>query len=104
MTTNFINKDALVAEINALLNDKFQCNSYDEETGFQNALFLVKKFIDTLKVKDIYLDKVLSLDEYKKFFEEYPYLIDEDWGFNETWLCAKYFFELGFNAGKENKI
>lgn len=100
---HLIDKDKVVAEINALLDDKFQCNSYDEETGFQNALFLVKKFIDTLKVKDIYLDKVLSFDEYKKFFEEYPDLVDEDLGFVETWLCAKYFFELGFNAGKENK-
>ena len=51
---HLIDKDETIAEINALLDDKFQYNSYDEETGFQNALFLVKKFIDTLEVKDPY--------------------------------------------------
>ena len=48
----YIDKDDLVAEINALLDDEFRCDSYDESTGFQNALTLIKKFIDTLEVKE----------------------------------------------------
>ena len=53
----YIPKSALVEEINTLLDDEFRCNSYDEATGFQNALTLIKKFIDTLEVKEIDVEK-----------------------------------------------
>ena len=60
----YIDKSALVAEINALLDDEFKCNSYDEATGFQNALTLVKKFIDTLEVKEVDFDVLGTLAEH----------------------------------------
>lgn len=50
--THYIDKDAIVAEIEKLLNDEFQCSSYDEATGFQNALNLIKSFINTLEAKE----------------------------------------------------
>lgn len=53
---NLIDKDVLVAEIEKLLDDKYQCSSYDEATGFQHALGLIKSFINTLEVKEINLD------------------------------------------------
>ena len=40
------------------------------------------------------IKKELSYEDYIKFFEEYPNFPD-DWGFDEAWIFAKHFFELG---------
>ena len=85
----YIDKDALVAKINALLDDEFQCNSYDEATGFQNALTLIEKFIDTLEVKEVDLDTDFGVS-----WGEYC-----DCGGNiNDYEVAKHFFELGLRS------
>ena len=56
----YINKDAIVAEIERLENDEFLCDSYDVATGFQSALRMVQEFIDTLEVKEVDLEKELN--------------------------------------------
>ena len=58
-------------------------------------------FIDVLEVKEKDLDKEFSYKDYIRFFEEHPNLSD-DWGFEETWIFAKYFFELGLKAQHDN--
>ena len=52
--TQYIDKSALVAEIERLENDEFLCDSYDVATGFQSALRMVQEFIDTLEVKEVH--------------------------------------------------
>ena len=52
--TQYIDKDTLVAEIERISNEfEYLCNSYDEGTGFQHALTLVKESLDTLEVKEV---------------------------------------------------
>ena len=49
------------------------------------------------------LKKELSYDDYAGFFKEHPNFPD-DWGFDEAWVFAKYFFELGMaTSNKEQK-
>lgn len=87
----YILKSALIAEIEKLLNDEFQCSSYDEATGFQKDLNLIKSFINTLEVKEVELDKELST------YLEVVKATDEDIDFVDF---AKHFFELGIKAQK----
>ena len=89
----YIDKSAVVAKIDELSNDKFQCSSYDEATGFQNALKLVKDFIDTLEVKEVDIEK--ETENYLSTYwpeekELHPFLGH----------MAKHFFELGLKAQK----
>jgi hypothetical protein len=58
------------------------------------AINLIKDFLDTLEVKEVDLNKELSYEDYIGFFKEHPNFTD-DWGFDEAWVFAKYFFELG---------
>jgi len=99
-----IDKDALVAEIDNLENTYKKCptrNSYEEGLkvgrliGYEDALYK----INTLEVKEVDLNKELSLEDYKSFFKKHPDLSD-DWGFDEAWMFAKYFYELGLKAQK----
>ena len=70
----YIDKDALVAEIERLENDEFLCDSYDEATGFQSALRVVQEFIDTLEVKEIN-----STDAFNEKAEDYLNSLLYDW-------------------------
>ena len=56
-------------------------------------------FLDTLEVKVVDLDIELSYEDYIGFFNEHPNF-PNDWGFDEAWIFAKYFYELGLNAMK----
>ena len=58
---HLIDKDALIAEIKKLFDDEYQCSSYDEATGFQHALGLIKSFIATLEVKEVDFEKESEL-------------------------------------------
>ena len=106
-----IDKDALVAEIEKLMDelyDKLPNASKVENgtitaseicnTGKYTALESFKKYIDTLEVKEVDLNKEIknvqrkykTIDEY----EDYPctmYANDIEW-------IAKHFFELGLIA------
>lgn len=67
--------------------------------GGYSGLNLAKdpRYKENLEMKEVDLDKELSYEDYKGFFEKYPNLSD-DWGFEEAWTFAQYFFELGLNA------
>ena len=105
--THLIDKDALVTEILKKLADILACKkdaSTPEErialADMQNLCKDILSFLDTLEVKEIDLEKELSYEDYTNFFKEHPDL-DRDWGFDECWVFAKYFFELG--AAKPQK-
>ena len=59
---------------------------------------------DTLEVKEVDLKKELDYDDYMNFFEEHPNYSNGDWGFDECWVFAKYFFELGLKAKENLKV
>ena len=87
--TQYINKDALVAEINRVIK------SYDptnEITSGRYTLVRLRNFIDTLEVKGVDLEKELDsmITPELKFHKALPSLFD----------IAKHFFELGLNISK----
>jgi len=113
---NLINKDALATEIEKRLNYRIESlkaindstywkkeQSKDEFNksltrcafnAVKNELFELKCFIDTLEVKEVDLDKMLTEFIGRYAYEnggEYPSTID----------IAKHFFELGLEAHKK---
>ena len=87
----YIDKSALVVEIERLQNDKFICDSYDMATGFQSALRMVQEFINTLEVKEVDLEK-----EAENFVQTGEFVKNE----NPVLAIAKHFFELGLRTQK----
>lgn len=65
-----IDKNTVVEKIEELINDEFQCDSYDESTGFQKALDSIKSFIDTIEVKNVDLDETARKWEDKVYLEK----------------------------------
>jgi hypothetical protein len=103
----YIELDALLAEIerrrDAALMRQQNLEAIGQETVINkmvaNELNRIISFIDTLKVKEVDLKKELSYEEYKSFFENHPDFPD-DWGFDEAFIFAKYFYSLGLKAQK----
>lgn len=98
----YINKSALVAELNRLIAELAE---EGEDTMFEqgriSAFEDVKVFINhTLEVKEMDLKKEFDYNDYMNFFKEHPEYSNIDWGFDECWVFAKYFFELGLKAQK----
>lgn len=93
---HLIDKDAVVAEINRVLN------SYDpnEITSGRYALVSLRDFINTLEVKEVDLEREIkevqrnykTIDEY----EGYPAHIYS----SDIELIAKHFFGLGLKSRK----
>jgi hypothetical protein len=48
-----IDKDALIAEIERLIEQDYPCDTFEESTGYYNALDEIATFIDTLEVKEV---------------------------------------------------
>jgi hypothetical protein len=94
----YIDKDALVVEIERRIK-RFREEKDSVSIVKTNTYKGILSFIDTLEVKEVDLEKELSYEDYKGFFEKYPDLSD-DWGFDEAWTFAKHFFELGLKAQK----
>ena len=67
---------------------------------FVNEFKDLLSFLDTLETKEVDLKKELDYDDYIAFFKEHPEYNNGDWGFDECWVFAKYFFELGLKAQK----
>lgn len=85
-----IDKYTLVAEIKKRINFNKTLNSHSRLDECKAIL----SFIDTLEVKEVYLDKLLTGFMGRYAYEnggEYPSAID----------IAKHFFELGLKAQKE---
>ena len=83
-----IDKDAVVAEINRVLN------SYDsnEITSGRYALVNLHDFLDTLEVKEVDLEKEVNI----YMVNEMKFLSDEV-GYDTLSTIAKHFFELALS-------
>ena len=103
----YIPKSALVAEIEKQMeyakfgaqqakenNDYVSWVAWSEHFATCGDIF---KIIDNIEVKEVDLEKELSYEDYMDSFKKYPDLSD-DWGFDECWMFAKHFFELGIKA------
>lgn len=89
----YIDKDALVAEIERRLRELSQLEKASYEIGLYDAYKIVLYFLDTLEVKDVdlenefgnYTKNILACDVQ---FEPFTHLYN----------CAKHFFELGMRV------
>ena len=92
-----IDKDALIAEIESLLDKGRYHEEYDcaYRDGNNSALYALKGKIDTLEVKEVDLEKELST------YLEVVKATDEDIDFVDF---AKHFFELGLKTQKGEKV
>ena len=111
----YISKDALVAEIERRLHfdnnwiegDKRRqihqngiSSAYYKKIGSKHTCESLLDFINTLEVKEMDMKKELSYEDYIRFFDEHPNFPD-DWGFDEAWVFAKHFFELGMQVSNK---
>ena len=94
----YIPKSALVAEIERLRKNQRLDDRHGQ--GVLDGLHAIERFIDTLEVKEINLEKELDYDDYINFFNEHPDYNNNEWGFDEAWMFANYFFKLGLKAQK----
>jgi uncharacterized protein YbaR (Trm112 family) len=81
----YIEKSALLAEIDRLVNN------YDKALDYEAALEDVLDFIDTLEVKEVDLNEEIEL--VKGDYEQ----VDVAWN-NDFDYIAKHFFELGLRS------
>lgn len=91
--TQYIDKSALVAEINRIKKEECPIDTYEG----RNKLFYFEQFLsflDTLEVKEV--DLVKEYDN--EFFKDpvFGKLVNRNAGIS----IAKYFFELGLKAQK----
>lgn len=101
--TQYIDKDALVAEIDRLIEKaKAERVLYPKTIlSAKNLLLLedydrLKKIIDKIEVKEVDLEK--EFDDYTKDIMACDIQFEP---FTHMYNCAKHFFELGLKAQKE---
>ena len=94
-----IDKNALVAEIERL-KTIYNDDENIHHVAKYNILVDILSFLNTLEVKEMNLEKELDYDDYVNFFKEHPDYSNGDWGFDECWVFAKYFFELGLRTSQ----
>ena len=92
-----INKDALVAEIESLLDkgkyhDEYDCAYRDGNNG---ALCALKGKVNSLEVKEVDLEK-----EVKAYMDNEMKFLSDEVGYDTLLTIAKHFFELGLKAQK----
>ena len=97
----YIDKAAVVAEIERRMK-ALHSTLNERETAVKCELKDFLSFLNTIEVKDVDLKKELSYEDYIRFFEEHPDFPD-DWGFDEAWVFAKHFFELGIKASQKGE-
>lgn len=105
-----IDKDTLAAEIEKRIKKLQDLFKEDEKKldSFQKIAILlcieeckvVLNILNTLKAKEVDFKKELNYEDYLSFFKEHPDYGKDDWGFDECWVFAKYFFELGLKTKK----
>ena len=96
--TQYINKSAVVAEI-----DRLQETTMDENKNFLSSYYegvfdglsMLENFLDTLEVKDVDLNE--EFDNYTKNILACDVQFEP---FTHLYNCAKHFFKLGLNAQK----
>ena len=89
----YISKSALVAEIERLKEQDYPCDTFEESTGYYNALDEIATFINTLEVKEVDLEKETDKWYNNEASKEFENVLYED-----IEKCAKHFFELGLRA------
>jgi hypothetical protein len=90
----YINKDALVAEITKLKGKVDDGSSYCN--GWQHALRMLEIELNILEVKEVSLEDLKEeLDRVVKIYKP-----DGDFGWGTLYNIAKHFFELGLKAQK----
>ena len=96
-----IDKSALVVEVEKKIKEVSQIEKASYEIGLCDAYKIVLRFLDTLEVKEVDLEK-----ETKKWWKERLHLNPE----NQLWMdahqsvvFAKHFFELGIRS-KATKV
>ena len=94
-----IDKDALVAEIERLKEQDYPCDTFEESTGYYNALDEITTFLNTLEVKEVDLEKETDKWYNTKASKEF-----ENVFYDDIEECAKYFFELGLKAQQNINI
>ena len=96
--TQYINKDALVAEIENLLDKGKYHEEYDcaYRDGNNGALYALKGKVNSLEVKEVDLYYIKNeLDEVVRIYKP-----DGDFGWGTLYNVATHFFELGLNVSK----
>ena len=53
----YIDKSALVAEIERMLQEEYPCDNSEQTTGYHCALYELQDFLDTLEVKEVDLEE-----------------------------------------------
>lgn len=105
--TQYINKSALVAEIERRIKHynesakEFGDEGYNDNVLMEqckaNACKYILSFLDTLEVKEVDLEKEIDRELETRWRGEYLFTSK----FRES---AKHFFELGLKAQKEEKV
>ena len=95
---NLIDKSALVAEIEKLVDKGKYHEEYDcaYRDGNNGALYALKGKIDTLEVKEVDLDE--EIENYFKGFGKFPSV-----GIDDCIDIAKHFFELGLKVAQKGE-
>ena len=90
-----IDKDALVAHLATLLDKKKYSDEYEVafRDGNNSAIYAISHFLDTLEVKEVDLEKEITLMEEK-------YYGFESLSRADIIEIIKHFFELGLKAQK----
>lgn len=92
----YIDKDAIVTEIERLREQDYPCYTFEESTGYYNALDEIASFINTLEVKAVNLEK-----EYEEFVVNDPVYNKLVNGIVGK-AIAKYFYSLGLRVVQNN--
>ena len=91
--TQYIDKDALAAELERKIRTEQGYSSGDAECGYRDCAREILSFLDTLETKEVDLEEEVDKwydNEAPKEFEHILYREIENF--------AKYFFELGLKA------
>lgn len=97
-----IDKAALVAEIVKKTHGEQGYSSGDAECAYRDCAKEILSFLDTLKVKEVDLEKALSdLDKDIKEFVTTEEFEKDSAIYGHYWAIAKYAFLLGIKSKRE---
>ena len=65
----YINKSAVKAEIEKMLQNEYPCDNSEQGTGYGCALYELQDFLDTIEVKEVNIAEMAD-DYYDALMEE----------------------------------
>ena len=92
----YIDAEKLKAEIDKL--ESFSCIS-EEQDGFYSAISRINDIIDSLQHEQLDVDLEKEIDNYLDTIQAWQI---QEAPFTTMEKCARHFYELGFNARKED--